>query len=118
MKVRSQELQACDSSSRSWTDLVNLSFRTPSLLLLPISAIPSALYLFLPGQRRSALLSNVLALSLTHTALAILKLDAFVTGIILLSGLFIYDIYFVFFTEVVRLRANVYLFLLLNNSWV
>jgi minor histocompatibility antigen H13 len=83
-------------------DIVNMSFRTPSLLLLPISAIPSALYILLPGEKRSALLSNILALSLTHTALALLKLDSFFTGTILLGGLFFYDIWFVFFTKVVR----------------
>lgn len=76
------------------------SLRTPSLLLFLPSIIPSALYIYLADERKPALLSNILALSFSHTALSILRLDSFKTGIILLSGLFLYDIFFVFGTEV------------------
>ena len=51
--------------------------------------------------KRSALLTDILALSFSHSSLSILKLDKFKTGIILLSGLFLYDIWWVFGTEVV-----------------
>ncbi|EPQ57049.1 hypothetical protein GLOTRDRAFT_73578 [Gloeophyllum trabeum ATCC 11539] len=81
-------------------ELAALSFRTPSLLLLPVGAAPSILYAFLPGARRSALLSDVLALSFAHSALALLRLDSFKTGCILLAGLFFYDVWWVFGTEV------------------
>jgi minor histocompatibility antigen H13 len=40
-------------------------------------------------------------LSFGHGAMSMLKLDSFKTGIILLSGLFFYDIWWVFGTKVV-----------------
>lgn len=42
---------------------------------------------------------NILALSLAHTALSTLKLDRFMTGTVLLSGLFLYDVFWVFGSE-------------------
>lgn len=47
------------------------------------------------------LLTDVLALSFSHNALSLLKLDSFKTGSILLSGLFVYDVWWVFGTDVV-----------------
>ncbi|KAJ7462293.1 peptidase A22B, signal peptide peptidase [Mycena galericulata] len=76
--------------------LVALSLRTPSLVLLPLAAAPSVLYTL----QRSALLTDVLALAFAHNALALLKLDSFRTGAILLGGLFVYDVWWVFGTEV------------------
>lgn len=43
--------------------------------------------------------SNFIALSFSFNAISFLKLDTFFTGIILLSGLFIYDIYWVFYSS-------------------
>ncbi|KAF9461276.1 peptidase A22B, signal peptide peptidase [Collybia nuda] len=84
-----------------------LSWRTPSLFLLPIAAIPSALYSFSSFNRKSVLLTDILALSFTHNALSVLKIDSFQTGSILLSGLFFYDIWWVFGTEVmVKVATN------------
>lgn len=75
----------------------------PSLLLIPCGAIPSLIYSFGPSQaRKSALVTDVLALSLAFNALSLLTLDSFKTGCILLSGLFLYDVWWVFGTEVVR----------------
>jgi minor histocompatibility antigen H13 len=48
------------------------------------------------------LLTDVLALSFSYNALSLLKLDSFKTGSILLSGLFVYDVWWVFGTDVVR----------------
>ncbi|KII92377.1 hypothetical protein PLICRDRAFT_154841 [Plicaturopsis crispa FD-325 SS-3] len=88
-------------------EIFALSFRTPSLYLLPLGAIPSILYTFLPGVRKSVLLTDVLGLSFSHNALSLLKIDSFKTGCILLSGLFIYDIWWVFGTEVmVKVATN------------
>ncbi|KDQ57607.1 hypothetical protein JAAARDRAFT_58196 [Jaapia argillacea MUCL 33604] len=81
-------------------ELLSLSWRSPSFLILPVAAIPSLLYTFHSASRKSALLSNLLALSFSHNALSLLKLDSFKTGCILLSGLFFYDIWWVFGTEV------------------
>lgn len=43
----------------------------------------------------------MLALSFSYNALSFLTIDSFKTGSILLSGLFLYDIWWVFGTEVV-----------------
>lgn len=101
------------SRKHCWDDLMfiglevySLSFRTPTLLLLPVGMLPSMLYSFSTGSRKSALLTDILALSFSHNALSILKLDSFKTGCILLSGLFFYDIYWVFGTDVVRCSSN------------
>lgn len=44
--------------------------------------------------------SNLLGLSFAFTAIKVLHLDSFKTGMILLSGLFLYDIFWVFGTDV------------------
>jgi minor histocompatibility antigen H13 len=78
------------------------STRTPSIYLIPLGAVPSILYNFGGSHtRRSALLTDLLALSFSFNALSFLTIDSFKTGIILLSGLFVYDIWWVFGTEVV-----------------
>ncbi|OSD06722.1 hypothetical protein PYCCODRAFT_1403423 [Trametes coccinea BRFM310] len=82
-------------------EIISLSLRTPSLFLLPTGAIPSILYTFGDSAtRRSAILTDLLALSFSHNALSLLKLDSFKTGCVLLTGLFLYDIWWVFGTEV------------------
>lgn len=45
---------------------------------------------------KHAVVSNVIALSFAHTAISIVKIDSFQTASILLMGLFVYDITFVF----------------------
>ncbi|KAH8119344.1 signal peptide peptidase-domain-containing protein [Phellopilus nigrolimitatus] len=82
------------------SEFISFSLRTPSLALFIPSTLPSILYTFFPGPKKSALLTDILALSFSHNALSIMKLDTFKTGIILLSGLFLYDIWWVFGTEV------------------
>lgn len=82
-------------------EVTALSLRTPSLLVFPLGAFPSVLYTFLTASRKSALLTDILSLSFSHNALSLLKIDSFQTGCILLSGLFFYDIWWVFGTEVV-----------------
>ncbi|KAG6837701.1 hypothetical protein H0H93_003503 [Arthromyces matolae] len=79
---------------------VSLSWRTPSVFLFPIAIIPSAVSAFSAQYGKSALLSNIMALSFSHNAISLLKIDSFGTGAVLLSGLFFYDIWWVFGTEV------------------
>ena len=43
--------------------------------------------------------ANIIALAFCFNAISLLKIDSFKTGIILLSGLFFYDIYWVFFSK-------------------
>lgn len=63
--------------------------------------LPSAIYMFSDAPRKPALMTNILGLSFAYNALCLLKIDSFQTGTILLTGLFIYDIWWVFGTEVV-----------------
>ncbi|KAJ6499313.1 peptidase A22B, signal peptide peptidase [Mycena sanguinolenta] len=77
--------------------LLALAARTPSLAVFPLALLPSLMYTF---WARTALLTDVLALAFAHNALAMLKIDSFATGCILLAGLFLYDVFFVFGTEV------------------
>jgi minor histocompatibility antigen H13 len=46
------------------------------------------------------IVSNLLALSFSINAITLINLDSFKTGMILLSGLFVYDIFWVFGTPV------------------
>lgn len=105
-RARARETLLWTISRFDWLEVVSLSFRTPTLVLLPVGVLPSILYNFSAESRKSALWTDILALSFSHNALSILKLDSFQTGCILLSGLFFYDIYWVFGTEVVRRRSN------------
>lgn len=88
--------------------------RTLSLALFPLAVIPSALFYFWQDQK-SALITNILALSFAHNAMSIIKIDSFQTGIILLMGLFLYDIWWVFGTEVVSI-SNHWLFKYFGHS--
>jgi len=89
-------------------EIAVVSLRTPTLFLIPLGALPSILYTYGSSTtRRSALLTDILALSFAHNALSLLKLDSFKTGCVLLAGLFCYDIWWVFGTEVmVKVATN------------
>lgn len=68
-----------------------LTLRLPTLLLFPISLLPSISYFF--ASPKPALTTDIMALSFAHSALSMLKLDSLRTGCILLVGLFFYDIW-------------------------
>lgn len=76
------------------------------MLLSPVGILPCILYGFSSGTHKSVLWTDVLALSFSHNALSILKVDSFQTGCILLSGLFIYDVFWVFGTDVVSGKCD------------
>jgi len=80
--------------------IFHLSGRIISLYLLPVALATSGFYTFWPGERRPVVATNIIALSFSHNALSLLKIDSFKTGAILLSGLFVYDLWWVFGTEV------------------
>jgi minor histocompatibility antigen H13 len=75
----------------------------PSLLALPLSLLPPLIYLSHTASYATSptppVIFNILTLSLAHTALSTLKLDRFMTGAVLLSGLFLYDVFWVFGSE-------------------
>jgi len=98
----------CDST----VALLFITWKTPSLFLFPVAIIPSAIYSFSPTKRKSALITDILSLSFSHNALSLLKIDSFQTGTILLSCLFLYDIWWVFGTEVVSI-----VLLQAENTW-
>ncbi|KAL1748691.1 signal peptide peptidase-domain-containing protein [Schizophyllum fasciatum] len=77
-----------------------LSWRTPSVVILPLAALPSIVYRVAEDKNVLTLMANTLAIAFCFTSLAFLKIDSFKTGCILLSGLFLYDIWWVFGTEV------------------
>lgn len=82
-------------------ELFSLSFRTPIPFMLPFAVLPSAIYMLSNEANKPALITDILGLSFAYNALCLLKLDSFRTGTILLAGLFLYDIWWVFGTEVV-----------------
>jgi minor histocompatibility antigen H13 len=88
------------SFSKGKSSLLQMSWRTPTLYALPVSCLPSLLYNISESGQRSALLSNIIALSFCYSGMTFIKLDSFATGCVLLSGLFVYDIWWVFGTEV------------------
>ncbi|KAG6812609.1 hypothetical protein H0H92_001960 [Tricholoma furcatifolium] len=80
--------------------LLSVAWRPSSLFMFPLAVIPSALYSFSKSFRHSALITDILGLSFAHNAVSLLKIDSFNTGAILLIGLFFYDVWWVFGTEV------------------
>ncbi|KAK1236344.1 hypothetical protein PQX77_000422 [Marasmius sp. AFHP31] len=88
------------SGDRPDETLVSFSWRTPSTFILVLSTIPSLLYKLSSDGRKSVLLTDLLAMSFSHNALSLIKLDSFATGCALLTGLFVYDIWWVFGTRV------------------
>ncbi|KAG1869819.1 signal peptide peptidase-domain-containing protein [Suillus tomentosus] len=87
-------------------ELVSVSLRTPTIWLFPLALIPSVLFNISETSRKSALITDIMALSFSYNAICLLKIDSFQTGCILLSGLFFYDIYWVFGTDVMLTVAT------------
>lgn len=72
--------------------LFSLRFTNWHLGFLALSAILSAVQWY----TKQWMLSNMFALSFAFNAITLLKLDSFKTGTVLLAGLFIYDVWWVF----------------------
>ncbi|KAG9006012.1 hypothetical protein FRB95_006460 [Tulasnella sp. JGI-2019a] len=83
-------------------DLVSCKFSVTSLALIPVSFIPAIAYFTLRGRDPllAAMSTVVLSISFAFNALKQLKLDSFRTGTYLLAGLFFYDVWWVFGTDV------------------
>lgn len=81
---------------RGQGDLVKILFNPVHLVLFTVSLLAIVFYLF----TKNWVVSNLLALSLSVTAIELMSLDSFRTGTVLLGGLFIYDIFWVFGTPV------------------
>lgn len=76
--------------------LISLSFDWADVALLGIVAVLIGWYLW----TRHWLANNIIALSLATTAIEMIALSSFQIGSILLIGLFVYDIFWVFGTNV------------------
>lgn len=76
--------------------LFKLSFTTVHVALIAVSALLVGFYIV----TKNWIISNLLALSLSLNAIALMSLDSFRTGAIMLGGLFVYDIFWVFATPV------------------
>ncbi|GAA5856807.1 hypothetical protein JCM8547_008853 [Rhodosporidiobolus lusitaniae] len=73
------------------------TFTSLHLYALPLAAVLSGAQMW----TRNWILSNIAALSFAFNAVSLLYLDSFVTGALLLSGLFSYDIWWVFGSKAV-----------------
>jgi len=74
--------------------------------LFPLAVLPSLLYA-VSDSRKSALLTDILAVSFAFNSISLVQLDSFLTGSVVLGGLFVYDVWWVFGTEVVSAPVHV-----------
>lgn len=65
-----------------------------------VSAVFAVVLSVLYGLYKNWVASNIFGLSFAYNGVQLMALDSFKTGMILLSGLFLYDIYFVFGTKI------------------
>lgn len=94
------------SSAQSYQVRI-LSFACPKLTVLQIfAAIMSIMLSTYYYLTKSWIASNCIGLSFSFSGIQLITLDSFLTGAILLSGLFIYDIYFVFGTHIMETVAK------------
>ncbi|KAJ2352741.1 hypothetical protein H4S02_013405, partial [Coemansia sp. RSA 2611] len=76
--------------------LAHVRFTNLHLGMLGVSLVLTAVYL----QTRSWLVSNLFGLAFSFSAVTLVRLDSFKSGMIMLAGLFVYDVFWVFGTEV------------------
>ncbi|PWZ02269.1 hypothetical protein BCV70DRAFT_60560 [Testicularia cyperi] len=77
-------------------ELFKASFNAVEIGLFGLSILLVGVYML----TKNWIISNLLALSLSLNAIALMSLDSFRTGAIMLGGLFVYDIFWVFATPV------------------
>ncbi|KAI9250986.1 signal peptide peptidase-domain-containing protein [Phascolomyces articulosus] len=82
--------------SRQGKRLSHVSFTVVHFMLLGASVLLTVYY----SMTKNWIASNIFGFSFSINAIQLLSLDSFKTGMILLSGLFFYDIFWVFGTEV------------------
>jgi minor histocompatibility antigen H13 len=77
-------------------EILKLSFSKIHIALAVLAIAVTVTY----SLTKNWILSNLIGLAFSITTIPLLKLDSFKTGILLLSALFFYDIFWVFFTPV------------------
>ncbi|KAI8873599.1 hypothetical protein GQ42DRAFT_160448 [Ramicandelaber brevisporus] len=83
-------------SKRVSGELFSLKFTNVDIVAFVLGLALTAAY----SVTKHWILNNIIGLSFSYTAIKLIRLDSFRTGMILLSGLFIYDIFWVFGTDV------------------
>lgn len=83
--------------SKNKVEETNFSFTKLHVLSVISSIVLTILHQY---YSQHWIISNFIALSFSFNAINLLRLDSFLTGTILLSGLFLYDIFWVFATPV------------------
>ncbi|KAJ1920885.1 hypothetical protein IWQ60_006896 [Tieghemiomyces parasiticus] len=74
----------------------NVKFTNLTIAMAVVSVATTVAYVM----TKNWILSNVFGIALAYNAIQLIRLDSFKTGIIMLMGLFVYDIFWVFGTEV------------------
>ena len=83
-------------NQRGQGEIFKVRFTPVHLVLLVVSVLLNVVYVV----TKNWVISNLLALSLALNAISLMSLDSFRTGAIMLGGLFLYDIFWVFGTPV------------------
>ncbi|PWN47210.1 hypothetical protein IE53DRAFT_262438 [Violaceomyces palustris] len=83
-------------TQRGEGEIFKVRFTPAHLGLFAVSCVLIVYYLL----TKNWIVSNMLALSLSVNAIGLMSLDSFRTGVIMLGGLFLYDIFWVFGTPV------------------
>ena len=91
---------------RFFKELGRISWRAPTMFLFPVAVLPSLLYA-VSDSPKPALLTDILAVSFSFNMISWVQLDSFLTGSVVLGGLFVYDVWWVFGTEVVSGSAHI-----------
>lgn len=81
---------------RQGHEILSTHFSHTHLVLASLSTLLSVYYAI----SKHWIVANLYGLAFATTAIQLLNLDSFLTGIILLSGLFFYDVFWVFGTDV------------------
>lgn len=80
--------------SKESEEYFSIAFTRLHMILAVMSTALSGFHLY----TNNWVASNLIALAFSFNAISLLCIDSFKTGTILLSGLFLYDIYWVFFS--------------------
>lgn len=83
-------------------ELFHMTYTKADVFILPLALALPPLYMYLG---KPWYITNMLSFSFAYSAIKAMKLDGFLTGAALLSGLFLYDIFWVFGTPVVGTMA-------------
>ncbi|KAJ2076922.1 hypothetical protein H4R24_005427 [Coemansia sp. RSA 988] len=74
----------------------HVRFTNLHLVSMAVSAVATAYYLW----SKNWIVSNLFGLAFSFSAITLIRLDSFRSGMIMLGGLFVYDVFWVFGTEV------------------